>query len=127
MPRSRNSFRPDQYEHPFSAKRTLKSSASLAPLFNTTGASGHPGNRANPCRKALLQLLRGQGRKHPVEGVMGGNPAWQAKKTAQPFALCFAVVLDLVPTVGPAQYSRNGDQKNLFQQMLPRPLHTRVL
>ena len=90
-------------------------------------ASGQPGNRANPGYKALFQLLGDQGRKDPVESVMRRNPARQAQKTVQPFPLRLAIVLDLVPAVGAAQNRRNRDQKNLFQKMFPRALHTRIL
>src|ERR1019366_10006413 len=67
-----------------------------------------------PRPRSLLQLLRIQRREHPMERVVRGNPARKRQKTLQPLELGVRVILDLVPSVGPTQDGRDGDQKYLF-------------
>jgi hypothetical protein len=82
------------------------------------------GDRTHPGHEALFQLFWIQSREYPVEGVVRRDARGQTQERPQPFLLGLAIVGDVVPALRAAQYRRNRDQKNLFQQMLPVPLHT---
>src|SRR5271157_1012202 len=99
---------------------------SALPSMATTSPAVNLAIDDTQAHEALLQLLRIQRREHPTERVVRGNPARKRQKTLEPLDLGVRVILDLVPSVGPTQDRRDGDQKYLFQQILPRPLYSRI-
>src|SRR6185312_7216260 len=103
-----------------------------------------PRSRAGPCRRcppphprsawrstipkarSPFKLLRIERRKHTVEGMVRRYARGQGQKCLQPLQLGLAIVGDIVPALGAAQHRRYRNQENLFQQMFPVPLHTRI-
>ncbi len=63
---------------------------------------------------------------HKVDWVFVFSCAAKRQERFQPHQLVLAVLGDVVPTLGTAQNRRYRDQKNLFQQMFPVPLHARI-
>src|SRR5208283_572558 len=61
--------------------------------------------------------------KNPVAGVVRGNAARQRQIALEPAEFSVAVVLDLVPSTGPAPHGCEGHYQNLFQSVLTRPLY----
>ena len=61
--------------------------------------------------------------EHPVESSVRRNACGKAQKRLKPLQFGLAIVGDVISTLGPAQNRGDGYEKNLFQQMLPVPLH----
>src|SRR5664280_2470868 len=85
------------------------------PSMATTSPAVSLGDRRNPGYKALFHLFWVQRREYPVEGIVRRDAAGQRQKRLQPLPLGLTILRYVVPTLGPAQYRGDGNQKNLFQ------------
>ena len=83
--------------------------------------------RLGPRQKALLKALGIEAGKDPAERIMGGDPMRQGEEGLEPGALALAKEFHILESFPARQECAQGNDEDIEEVVLLRPLNARVL